>query len=133
MEQPRFRAKRLYALLLDQHFIAGLGNYLRSEILFDARLHPERKLSDLTRRERATLARSTLKLSIRSSRHGGITRTVQNAKRDMRGGVAFESARFWVFDRQGELCRNCQSIIDHMTAGGRRLYTCPECQQPSET
>jgi formamidopyrimidine-DNA glycosylase len=51
----------------------------------------------------------------------------------MRGGVAFESARFWVFDRQGELCRNCQSIIDHMTAGGRRLYTCPECQQPSET
>ena len=133
MEQSRFRAKRLYALLLDQHFIAGLGNYLRSEILFDARLHPERKLSDLTRRERATLARSTLKLSIRSSRHGGITRTVQNAKRDMRGGVAFESARFWVFDRQGELCRNCQSIIDHMTAGGRRLYTCPECQQPSET
>ena len=55
MEQPRFRAKRLYALLLDQHFIAGLGNYLRSEILFDARLHPERKLSDLTNRERASL------------------------------------------------------------------------------
>ena len=131
MEQPRFRAKRLHTLLLDQHFIAGLGNYLRSEILFDARLYPQRKLADLTNRERTKLARSTLKLSIRSSRHGGITRTVQDAKRDMKCGLAFESARFWVFDRQGELCRICESIIEHKTAAGRRLYTCPACQQPS--
>ncbi len=131
MKQPRFRAKRLHTLLLDQHFIAGIGNYLRSEILFDARLHPERKLVDLTNRERVKLARSTLKLSIRSSRHGGITRTVQDAKRDMKGGIAFESARFWVFDRQGELCRSCESVIDHMTAAGRRLYACPACQPPS--
>ena len=131
MEQPRFRAKRLHTLLLDQHFIAGLGNYLRSEILFDARLYPQRKLADLTNRERTKLARSTLKLSIRSSRHGGITRTVQDAKRDMKCGVAFESARFWVFDRQGELCRICESIIERKTAAGRRLYTCPACQQPS--
>ena len=72
MKQPRFRAKRLHTLLLDQHFIAGIGNYLRSEILFDARLHPERKLVDLTNRERVKLARSTLKLSIRSSRHGAL-------------------------------------------------------------
>ena len=130
MEQPRFRAKRLHTLLLDQHFIAGLGNYLRSEILFDARLHPQRKLFDLTNRERTKLARSTLKLSIRSSRHGGITRTVHDAKRDMKSGVAFESARFWIFDRHGELCRICESMIDHTTAAGRRLYTCPTCQQP---
>ena len=131
MKQPRFRAKRLHTLLLDQHFIAGIGNYLRSEILFDARLHPERKLVDLTNRERVKLARSTLKLSIRSSRHGGITRTVQDAKRDINCGIAFESARFWVFDRQGERCRSCESVIDHMTAAGRRLYACPACQPPS--
>ena len=131
MKQPRFRAKRLHSLLLDQHFIAGIGNYLRSEILFDARLHPERKLVDLTNRERVKLARSTLKLSIRSSRHGGITRTVQDAKRDINCGIAFESARFWVFDRQGERCRSCESVIDHMTAAGRRLYACPACQPPS--
>ncbi|NLA68986.1 MAG: endonuclease VIII, partial [Gammaproteobacteria bacterium] len=37
---PRFRGRALGSLLLDQRFLAGMGNYLRSEVLFDAGLHP---------------------------------------------------------------------------------------------
>ena len=40
MMQPQFARRQLGGLLLDQGFVAGLGNYLRSEILWRARLHP---------------------------------------------------------------------------------------------
>ncbi len=40
INDPRFARKSLAALLLDQAFLAGIGNYLRSEILFVARIHP---------------------------------------------------------------------------------------------
>jgi len=39
-QDQRFRRRRFLSLLLDQHFLCGLGNYLRSEVLFVARLHP---------------------------------------------------------------------------------------------
>src|SRR3546814_3441858 len=51
----RFRS--LGGLLLDQGFLAGMGNYLRSEVLFAANLLPQRRPRDLDAGERAALAR----------------------------------------------------------------------------
>src|SRR5690606_3887189 len=47
LRDPRFRNRSLGALLLDQAFLAGMGNYLRSEVLYRARLRPERRPADL--------------------------------------------------------------------------------------
>jgi endonuclease-8 len=58
--------------MLDQSFIAGLGNYLRSEILFAAGLHPDLRPLDLSRKQVGDLARHTLQLSLRSYQTGGI-------------------------------------------------------------
>ena len=47
LTQPRYERRQLGAVLLDQGFVAGLGNYLRAEILFEARVQPRRRAADL--------------------------------------------------------------------------------------
>src|SRR5699024_3316892 len=52
----RFQNRRLTTLLLDQGFLSGLGNYLRSEILFIAGIHPSYKLKDCSNEQIERLA-----------------------------------------------------------------------------
>ncbi|HBV39549.1 MAG TPA: endonuclease VIII, partial [Erwinia sp.] len=59
---PRFRRRQFSGLLLDQAFLAGLGNYLRVEILWAAGLAPQRKAQDLEAAELDTLAEALLSL-----------------------------------------------------------------------
>ena len=49
------RRGRLKSLLLDQRFLAGIGNLYADEILWESRLHPERSVESLTARERGRL------------------------------------------------------------------------------
>ncbi len=66
LNDPRFRRRSLASLYLDQRFIAGIGNYLRSEILFKAGLHPATRPLQLALRERNRLARATLEIAGRA-------------------------------------------------------------------
>ncbi|MFN3431872.1 MAG: DNA-formamidopyrimidine glycosylase family protein, partial [Candidatus Sericytochromatia bacterium] len=70
---PRFTPKRLTTLLLDQAFLAGIGNYMRSEILFVARLHPLRQANSLTDAELERLADATVAVSRRAFEARGMT------------------------------------------------------------
>ena len=60
LEDRRFRARSLGSLVLDQRFAAGLGNYLRSDILFVAGLRASAKQQDLDGETRKKLARAIL-------------------------------------------------------------------------
>ncbi|HET8849321.1 MAG TPA: DNA-formamidopyrimidine glycosylase family protein, partial [Marinobacter sp.] len=71
--ERRFRGRGLGGLLLDQGFIAGIGNYLRSEILFEARLSPERRPADLTNDDKTRLAVAVLTMLKRAYELKGIT------------------------------------------------------------
>src|SRR5690606_38076847 len=73
LQSPRFRGRALEALYLDQQFLAGIGNYLRSEILFHARVPPDARPRDLTPVAVGRLGRSTVTVVRRSYRTGGIT------------------------------------------------------------
>ena len=128
--EPAFRGRALAALYLDQHCLAGIGNYLRSEILFDARLRPQQKPRDLSRGERGRLARSTIAISRRSYETGGITNKPRNVAEAQRAGATRGRYRFAVFARDGEPCYACDTLIVKSTAGSRRIYFCPECQAP---
>ncbi len=125
---PAFRNKRLGNLYLDQHYIAGLGNYLRSEILFAARVMPSHKVSDLTAKDVDRLARQTLIISRRSYRTGGIT-LPSTIARDLQKTVKpFEARRFFVFARAGKSCYRCGARIIRETMTSRRIYSCTGCQ-----
>lgn len=126
---PGFRNRALSGLYLDQGFLAGIGNYLRSEILFAAGLHPAQKPRDLTLKTRNHLARQTLLIARRAYETGGITNAPQRVEQLKAKGFSRRRYRFAVFGRANEPCRVCGSTIERMQAGARRLYSCPGCQR----
>lgn len=123
-----FARRRVADALLDQGVLAGLGNYLRSEICFVARLNPWRRLGDLSEPERHRLARATLDLTRRSFRHGGVCVPDADYRRWRAAGADYEGARFHVFDRAGQPCRVCGQAIERAPLGGRAVFCCVACQ-----
>lgn len=124
----RFRNRQLGGFLADQSFVAGLGNYLRCEILFAAKCHPQTTTANLSKKTLNTLAKLILKIPRQSYRHGGITNDLVAAKKLMSNGADFESARFKVFRREGRPCHECGSTIIRKNMGGQACYYCPSCQ-----
>ena len=127
LRDPRFRNRSLGALLLDQGFLAGMGNYLRSEVLFRARLRPERRPADLDAAAIRRLARALLGIPMRSYRARGIEPAA-----GMKGDYLTDTPgafRFAVFDREDLPCPVCGSRILRQEHGSRRLYFCPNCQR----
>ena len=126
--ESRFARRATGSLFLDQAFLAGIGNYLRSEILFVSRIHPARRPCDLGEDELRRLAANTLRLARRSYRTGGITVPPALERRLKATNWSFEERRFHVFDREGENCHICGSKVERLASGGRNLFLCPACQ-----
>jgi formamidopyrimidine-DNA glycosylase len=128
-----FTAKRLGALLkgkrralkhllLDQTFIAGVGNIYADEALHLARLHPLRKSDSLTPAEVGALWRGLRRALRAGLRHNG-------ASIDWvyRGGGYQQ--HFRVYDRAGEPCYTCGAPIRRVVVGQRGTHFCPRCQK----
>jgi endonuclease-8 len=130
LESPQFRRRTLAALYLDQGFVAGIGNYLRSEILFEARVNPFDRPCDLTRGQLGRLARATLDLTRQSLATAGITNKPSRVARARRAGLSRRHYRFAIFDRQGEACFGCKNPVQRLDVSGRRIYMCTTCQPP---
>jgi len=128
----RFRRRSLGALLLDQSFLGGVGNYLRSEILFEAGLPPRARPADLDAFQAKELARATLTICRRAYQTGGITNDPERVV-DLEGqGYKRRALRWSVFGRAGAPCWVCGAEIMRSEVGGRRLYRCPICQPASD-
>ena len=128
LESQRFHRRTLAALYLDQTFLAGVGNYLRSEVLFAARLHPAARAKDLDRRERQRLARATLTVSRRAYELNGVTVTPKLMASLKRAGQSYGQYRHWVFARHDEPCRRCTTGVERQSLAGRSVFVCPACQ-----
>lgn len=123
-----FPRRRVADALLDQQVLAGLGNYLRSEICFVARLNPWCRLGELQPATLHRLACVTIDLTRRSFRHGGVCVPDADYRRWRAAGADHEGARFHVFDREGEPCRACGQRVERAPLGGRAVYCCVACQ-----
>jgi endonuclease-8 len=128
LQSPGFARRRTGSLYLDQGFVAGIGNYLRSEILFVSGVHPARRPADLDAAELDRLSRNTLRLARRSYRSGGVTVVPSLERRLKARGWSFEERRFFVFGRDGETCHVCGDTIERQVVGGRNLFLCSRCQ-----
>ncbi len=126
-EDGRFRNRQLTSLLLDQGFLAGMGNYLRSEVLFVARVSPTLRPADCTPEQIQRLAEAAVSLTRQSYRTKGITNDPQLVEKLKAQGWRRRDYRFWVFDRDGQPCHHCGTPILKETLGGRRCYYCPNC------
>lgn len=128
LSDSRFAGRGLGGLLLDQGFYAGIGNYLRSEILFYAGLSPRKRSRDLTGPQRETLARVMLATIRQAYREAGVTNRPAWRRRLQRAGQRRSQWRFAVFNREGQPCHACGSTISRETIASRRLYRCLVCQ-----
>lgn len=128
LADSRFARRSLGALLLDQGFVSGLGNYLRSEILFVSRLDADAAPGKLTDSQRAALADAVVTITRRSYRLNGITNDPDDARRLKAEGVPRSKHRHFVFARAGQPCRLCGEKVLKRDSAGRRLYWCPACQ-----
>lgn len=130
LRSAKYKKRQLGGILTEQSFVAGLGNYLRCEILFYSGTHPKIRSKDLDDKKLNLLARTILDLSRQSYHTAGITNHLANARKMMSQGVAFEDARFYVFRRQGLACYRCGAIIKKSHTGQPCFY-CPTCQLPA--
>ncbi|MTI88065.1 MAG: endonuclease VIII [Balneolaceae bacterium] len=124
-----FRNRKLTTLLLDPGFLSGIGNYLRSEILFCAGVDPDLKCKDCSSGEIEKLASYSLKLPRRSYQTGGITTEdvlVESLKRE---GASRKEYRHYVYGRNGKRCYKCGEVIQVVKTGGRKVYYCPTAQK----
>ena len=129
LQSAPFARRAIGGLYLDQGFMAGIGNYLRSEILFFAGLAPARRPVDMTRAEVNALARATLSVSQRAYAARGITNPAPRVAALKSQGLRYSDFRFAVFGRAAEPCYDCGTPIARITVTTRRLYHCPRCQR----
>lgn len=131
-DDKRFRGRGLGGLLLDQGFVAGVGNYLRSEILFEAGIAASTRPRDLSTEARERLASAILTLIERTYRLKGITNDPERTKRLKREGWSYAQRRHMVFNREDQACHECGTPIVKTAIASRRLYYCPACQNLPE-
>jgi formamidopyrimidine-DNA glycosylase len=119
------RRAMLKPLLLDQRFLAGLGNIYVDEALYRARLHPLRRSDTLGEDEIARLHAGI----VAALREGIANRgTTLAAYRDAWGTAGRNQERLLVFRQQGKPCPACGTPIAKLRVAGRGTYVCAGCQ-----
>ena len=117
----------LKAFVLDQRVIAGVGNIYASEALWRAQLRPTMRTHKLTASAARRLADAIREVIERALDNGGTTFS-DFVDAD---GTAGENADYlWVYDRAGQPCMRCQTMIKRSVLQGRATYYCPTCQIP---
>ncbi|MEO1790912.1 MAG: endonuclease VIII [Cyanobacteria bacterium J06629_19] len=129
LQSKKHHRRRLSTLYLDQHFLAGIGNYLRSEILFVARLHPQLRPMDCSEEQLQNLAEASIQISYQSYKYKGITNDLDAANELKAAGARYRDYRYWVFARAHKPCYVCGTPIVKEMVSNRRIYYCPNCQQ----
>ncbi len=119
------RRGRLKSLLLNQDFVAGVGNIYADEALWRARLHPLRDASTLRPADGARLHRALREVLAEAVERRGSSVDDYTAP----GGDGSMQEHLQVYQRAGEPCERCGRKIRRIVVGGRAPHFCPWCQR----
>ncbi len=117
---------RIKSYLLDQRFIAGIGNVYVQDILWHARLHPNRKANTLS-----IVDIERLHNAIQHVLQEGIRWGPGPGEQDVwgnRGQWGKQPGWPQIAYRTGKPCPNCQTLIEEVRIGSTTSYICPHCQ-----
>ena len=112
-------------VLMDQSFIAGIGNIYASEILFIAKIHPETRIENLTQNDLKKIYQAIKKVLKIGIRQGGSS---ISDYRNIFGEKGNYQKKSKVYGRNGEKCLVCGETISKITIGARSTFFCPKCQ-----
>jgi formamidopyrimidine-DNA glycosylase len=123
-----FRGRKLAikAALLNQTLMAGVGNIYADESLFQAGIRPRRRAGGLTRAELEKLRVAMREVLEHAIRLGGSS---VSDYVDAEGAEGFFQLEHCVYQRTGEPCRTCGSLIKRIVVAGRSTHYCPRCQR----
>jgi len=109
-------------LLLDQSFIAGLGNIYVDEVLFRAKVHPSTPANAVSKPKANAIIGEIPWVLEQGIAQGG-AKIIHNVAYPVDGFPA-------IHGREGEPCIRCGTTIVKTKVGGRGTYFCPSCQKP---
>ncbi|HLX33953.1 MAG TPA: bifunctional DNA-formamidopyrimidine glycosylase/DNA-(apurinic or apyrimidinic site) lyase [Candidatus Limnocylindrales bacterium] len=121
----RARKGRLKPLLLDQAFVAGIGNIYADEALWEARLHPLRSASSLRPADEGRLYRAIRRILAEAVERRGSSIDDYTAP----DGDGSMQERLLVYQRAGEPCPRCGRPVRRIVVGGRATHFCSWCQR----
>jgi formamidopyrimidine-DNA glycosylase len=107
--------------------MAGVGNIYADEILFTAGLRHDRSSDTLTPQEIRRLYRAVVETLQDAIKHRGSSLSDEQY-RDLFGAIGEFQRLHNVYDREGQACPRCRSIIVRIKANGRSSFFCPQCQ-----
>jgi formamidopyrimidine-DNA glycosylase len=125
LERLRGRGGALKALLLDQSFIAGVGNIYADEALFRAGLYPLRKANSLSDDEAVRLYHTIREALTLGLDHEGAT---IGWYRKPDGSMGESQLHFLAYGRDGQPCVVCGTILHKTRVAQRGTHFCPVCQ-----
>lgn len=121
------RKTKLKPLLMDQKFIAGLGNIYSDEILWEAGLRWDRASNDLSPEEVRRLYRAMMETLQSAVKHRGSSLADQQYV-DLHGQTGTYQDHHHVYAREGEQCPRCRATVVRSKVGGRSTFYCEACQ-----
>jgi formamidopyrimidine-DNA glycosylase len=118
---------KLKSLLMDQKFVAGIGNIYSDEILWGAGLRWDRISDSLSAQEVRRLYRSMVETLQEAVKYRGSSLADEQYV-DLFGKPGEFQLHHKVYAREGEACRRCRQPITRERVGGRSTFYCPACQ-----
>lgn len=121
------RRTKIKPLLMDQGFVAGIGNIYSDEILWAAKVRHDRPANALTTREVKAVDRATIEILGRAIEKRGSSLSDEQY-RDLMGEAGSYQHHHKVYGREGLPCERCGRPITRLKAYGRSTWYCPRCQ-----
>jgi formamidopyrimidine-DNA glycosylase len=125
IRRTQLKHRAIKPLLLDQRFLAGVGNIYADEALHRARIHPRRRSDSLGGEALLRLYHALRRILREAIRAGG---TSVRTYVDANGSIGAFQHSLRVYGREGRPCRLCGSSIIRERVGGRGTFFCPRCQ-----
>jgi len=117
---------KIKSVLMDQKIVTGLGNIYADESLFEAKIHPERSASSITKSEASRLYKAIIKILRRATEVGGSSVATYCLLDESRGNYAREHK---VYGKEGKKCPRCGTPLKKILIQSRTTIFCPKCQK----
>lgn len=112
-------------VLMDQSFIAGIGNIYASEILFEAKIHPQSRVENLDKKDLKIIYKAIQKILKKGIETRGAS---LSDFRDVHGEKGGFQKIAKVYAKEGQKCPSCGGTIKRIIIGQRGTFFCPKCQ-----
>ena len=120
------RRGRIKSTLLNQKFIAGIGNIYADEVLFEAKIHPEERACNISLNRLKKLHQAIQKILKKAIKSGGSS--IDNYL-DLEGRQGLFQLQHKAYGKKGKPCPRCGTKIKRIVVNQRSSYFCPKCQR----